>query len=273
MTAEIADPHVIVTPAVPNLRDLGGRATSDGGEVARGVVFRSATLDSPDVPTDPVLSALGIRTVVDLRTAGERATRPDLLPDGARSLALDVLAETAQAAAARSGTAQVADVARAPGGVVAAFAGVDAAARMRDTYRDLVVAPGALTAYRGLVDAVLDPAGVPVLFHCTAGKDRTGWGATVLLLAAGVDEDGAMEEFLAVNPAVRATFAPMLAQLEADGGDPTVLAPLLEVRPDYLTAAFDAMRERFGSFDAYLSDGLGLTPLRAEALRNVLRAG
>lgn len=267
MTTESADPHVIVTPAVPNLRDLGGRATADGGEVARGVVYRSAALDAPEVPDDPALAALGVRTVVDLRTAGERAARPDRLPGDARGVALDVLADIPQA-----GAAQVADVVRAPGGLADAFGSVDAAARMRETYRDLVVTRSALAAYRGLVDAVLDPAGVPVLFHCTAGKDRTGWGATVLLLAAGVDEAGATEEFLAVNPAVRATYAPLLAQLEAAGGDPTVLAPLLEVRPEYLAAAFDALHEAFGSFDAYLSDGLGLTPLRVERLRGVLRA-
>jgi protein-tyrosine phosphatase len=267
MTTQQVDPHVIVTPAVPNLRDLGGRATADGGTVARGVAFCSAELASDDVPSDPTLAALNIRTVLDLRTAGERTSRPDRLPDGARGVVLDVLASVPEA-----GAVQVGDAVRAPGGLASALAGVDVAGRMRNTYRGLVVSASALAAYRGLVEAVLDPAGPPVLFHCTAGKDRTGWGATVLLLAAGVDEAGATEEFLAVNPAVHATFAPMLAQVEAAGGDPTVLGPLLEVRPEYLAAAFDAMHERFGSFDGYLADGLGLSPIQAETLRNTLRA-
>ena len=104
---------------------------------------------------------------------------------------------------------------------------------------------------------VLDPTRTPVLFHCTAGKDRTGWAATILLLAAGVDEAGALDEFLAVNPAVRETFAPLLQQLAAAGGDPELLRPMLEVRAEYLQAALDTMRERFGSFDGYLRDGLG----------------
>ena len=108
---------------------------------------------------------------------------------------------------------------------------------MLAVYRRLVVGDAARTAYAAFVRTVIDPERRPVLFHCTAGKDRTGWAATILLLAAGVDEAGAMEEFLAVNPAVRVTFAPLLEQLAAVGGDPELLRPLLEVRAEYLQAA------------------------------------
>jgi protein-tyrosine phosphatase len=138
-------------------------------------------------------------------------------------------------------------------------------------YRRLVVGDAARTAYAAFVRTVLDPERRPVLFHCTAGKDRTGWAATILLLAAGVDEAGALDEFLAVNPAVRVTFAPLLEQLAAVGGDPELLRPLLEVRAEYLQAALDALRERFGTFDAYLRDGLGLSEIEVEALRRTLR--
>jgi protein-tyrosine phosphatase len=143
---------------------------------------------------------------------------------------------------------------------------------MRATYRQLVAGDAARTAYAAFVRTVLDPDRVPLLFHCTAGKDRTGWAATVLLLAAGVDEEGATEEFLAVNPAVRAVFAPLLAQLDATGEDSSVLVPFLEVRPEYLRAGLDEMRARYGSFDGYLRDGLGLSALEVEGLRRTLRA-
>jgi len=79
------------------------------------------------------------------------------------------------------------------------------------------------------------------------------------------------DEFLAVNPAVRETFAPLLAQLAAAGGDADVLAPMLEVRGDYLAAAFDQVDETHGSFDVYLTEGLGLTELEVEALRRTMR--
>lgn len=263
---EVPDPHVLTAPAVTNLRDLGGRRTADGGRVARGVVLRSGELSSDDVVDDPVLAGLGIRTVVDLRTAAEREARPERVPRGASLVEVDVLADMPRAAA----TAAASLLSR-PAALAEALDGTDVAEQMRVTYRRLVAAPAARAGYATLVRTVLDARGAPVLFHCTAGKDRTGWAATVLLLAAGVDEDDATEEFLAVNPAVRARFAPLLAQLEDAGGDPAVLTPFLEVRLDYLRAALDTVDDRFGSFDAYLHDGLGLGEVEVEALRRTLR--
>jgi protein-tyrosine phosphatase len=259
------DSHVLLSRAVTNLRDVGGRATADGGRVATGVAYRSALLADASVATDAALGDLGIRTVVDLRTDAERAERPDQLPAGAQLVVLDALADMPEGAAAQL-PVLLAD------GDTDVLTELDLAGEMLGVYRRLVVGDAARTAYAGFVRTVIDPEARPVLFHCTAGKDRTGWAATVLLLAAGVDETGAMEEFLAVNPAVRVTFAPLLEQLAAMGGDPELLRPLLEVRAEYLHAAFDALHDQFGTFDAYLADGLGLSPLEIEALRRTLRA-
>ncbi|GIG21291.1 aldo/keto reductase [Cellulomonas chitinilytica] len=263
---DVPDPHVVASVAVQNLRDLGGRPTGDGGSVARGVVFRSAELASDGVEDDPALAALGIRTVVDLRTEAEREARPDHVPAGADHRVLDVLADLPTAAAT-----QAAALVSAPAGLAGALAGTDVAEQMRATYRRLVVGDAARAAYAALVRTVLDADRTPVLVHCTAGKDRTGWAATILLLAAGVDEDGATEEFLAVNPAVRAVFAPMLAHLDALGEDSSVLVPFLEVRPDYLRAALDEMRATYGDFPGYLRDGLGLSPVEVEGLHRTMR--
>ncbi|WP_456786000.1 tyrosine-protein phosphatase [Cellulomonas sp. P5_C5] len=258
------DPHILLSPAVTNLRDLGSRATADGGTVATGVAYRSAELADFSVTTDAALADLGIRTVVDLRTDAERSGRPDQLPAGARLVVLDALADMPEGAAAQLPTLLA-------GGDTAVLADLDLAGQMLTVYRRLVVGRAARTAYAAFVRTVIDPEQRPVLFHCTAGKDRTGWAATILLLAAGVDEAGAMEEFLAVNPAVRVTFAPLLEQLAAVGGDPELLRPLLEVRAEYLQAALRTLHDEFGTFEAYLTDGLGLSPIEVEALRRTLR--
>lgn len=259
-----ADPHILLSPAVTNLRDLGGRATADGGTVARGVAFRSAELSADGVVTDAALADLRIRTVVDLRTDAERDPRPDQLPAGAQLVVLDALADLPTGAAAQLPTLLA-------GGDVHVLADLDLAGEMLTVYRRLVVGDAARTAYAAFARTVLDPERRPVLFHCTAGKDRTGWAATILLLAAGVDEAGALDEFLAVNPAVRTTFAPLLQQLAALGGDPELLRPLLEVRAEYLQAALSTLHGEFGSFQGYLTDGLGLSAIEVEALRRTLR--
>lgn len=260
-----ADPHILLSPAVTNLRDLGGRPTADGGHVATGVAYRSAELAAPSAATDAALADLAVRTVVDLRTRAERSSRPDHVPAGATLVELDVLADLPQGPAAQL-------PALLAGGGADALARLDLAEQMLAVYRRLVVGDSARRAYAAFVRVVIDPERRPVLFHCTAGKDRTGWAATILLLAAGVDEAGVTEEFLAVNPAVRETFAPLLQQFGAAGGDPDLLRPMLEVRAEYLQTALDAMRERFGSFDGYLSDGLGLSALEVETLRRTMHS-
>jgi hypothetical protein len=68
--------------SLPNLRDLGGWPTADGGRVRRGLLYRSVALDKLDEPGTAAVTRLGIRTVIDLRTEGERTAEPDRLPDG-----------------------------------------------------------------------------------------------------------------------------------------------------------------------------------------------
>lgn len=260
-----ADPHVLATDALANLRDVGGRTTADGRTVRRGVAFRSAELRAPAVADDPVVSGLGVRTVVDLRTAAERTAAPDVLPAGATGVHADVLAAAPDAPAADLG-----EILQRPQEAQRVLTALDPPAAMRRTYVDLVTSDAGRAGYATLLRTLLDPAAGPVLYHCTAGKDRTGWGTSVLLLALGVDEADVRDEYLAVNPAVRAMYAPFLRRFADVGGDPDLLAPLLEVHEAYLDAALAAVTEHFGTFDAYLRDGLGLTDDELTALRDAL---
>ncbi|NEE31551.1 tyrosine-protein phosphatase, partial [Streptomyces sp. SID7982] len=125
-----------------------------------------------------------------------------------------------------------------------------------ETYRKMVLSPGAAAAYRAFLETAADPAARPVLFHCTAGKDRTGWAAAVLLMILGAPRATVRSDFLAVNPAVRAAFAPQVTKFLDGGGDPAVAAAIIEVRPRYLDVALDAMDERWGGLDGYVRNGL-----------------
>ena len=259
----VTDPFARPSAAVPNLRDLGERPVAGGGRLPAGRLFRSGEPTGPAAAAD--LSRLGLAAVVDLRTAGEVAQRPDRLPDGVAYRHLDVLADMPPAMA--EGQAQLMSD---PVAFADTFGRVDPVAQMRRTYTELVVAPAARAAYAGLVRTVLEADGAPVLVHCTAGKDRTGWAVTVLLLAAGVQDGAVRAEYLAVNPAVRAAFAPLLARYTAAGAPPAMLVPMLEVRGEYLDAALTSVDDTFGGFDGYLRDGLGLTADETAALRVLL---
>jgi protein-tyrosine phosphatase len=97
-----------------------------------------------------------------------------------------------------------------------------------------------------------------VLFHCTAGKDRTGWMAALTYHILEVDPDEVMADYLASGPIVAAMLEPMREGIEARGIDLTALAPAMTVEPEYLDTSFEVMVREFGTLASYLTDGLGL---------------
>lgn len=254
--------RAVPAATVVNLRDLGGIALAPGSRVRQGVLLRSGQLSDLDTDHDMAVAALGIRTVVDLRTADERQWAPDRLPSGARLFVADVLGDNPGVTPARL-RALLND----PDGAVEVLGGGRAQELFAQTYRQMVLSPGAAAAYRAFVETAADAAARPVLFHCTAGKDRTGWAAALLLLIAGASRDVVRAEFLAVNPAVRGAFGPYVQRFLDAGGDPDIAAAIVDVRPRYLEAALDAMDERWGGLDGYLRNALRVPEAVLEKLR------
>jgi protein-tyrosine phosphatase len=122
-----------------------------------------------------------------------------------------------------------------------------------------VRAPGARAAYAELLSE-LATAPVPQLFHCTAGKDRTGWAAALLLEIAGVDRETILADYLLTNTFSSATRSKYLALIAEHLGDDKVAVyePTMIVDESYLQTAYDAAHELYGSVGGYLQDGLGL---------------
>ncbi|MFB7468427.1 tyrosine-protein phosphatase [Streptomyces sp. NPDC056224] len=256
------------TPAttVANLRDLGGTPLFGGRTVRPGLVLRSAQLDRLDPDADPVVAALGLRTVIDLRTGAERAAHPDRVPAGARLLVGDVLADRMNSGRVPA-AAQLTDLLSDPVVAEEYLGDGKAQALFGDVYRSFVSSASAQAAYRMLLTEAADPDAGPLLFHCTAGKDRTGWGATVVLSLLGADDETLMAEYLSVNPAVKQAFAPMIEGFTAAGGDPDIALALIGVFPGYLRAALDEVETRYGSMEKYVREGLGVSDGTVEALR------
>ncbi|MER6105730.1 tyrosine-protein phosphatase [Streptomyces sp. NPDC001832] len=257
--------RAVPASTVINLRDLGGIALGPDHRVRPGAVLRSGQLSGLDAAQDMAVAALGIRTVVDLRTADERASAPDRLPPGARLFVADVLGDNPRVAPARL-RALLAD----PVAAEQLLGRGKAEEMFAETYRQMVLSPGAAAAYRAFVETAADARARPVLFHCTAGKDRTGWGTALLLMLVGASRDVVRAEFLAVNQAVRGVYAPYVQGFLDAGGDPEIASAITEVRPRYLDMALDAMDERWGGLDGYVRDGLRIPEVAVERLRSGL---
>ncbi|MFI1970493.1 tyrosine-protein phosphatase [Streptomyces cinnamoneus] len=235
--------------AATNFRDAGGYRTSDGRWVRMGAVYRTGEVAKLTDADLAALERLGMRTDYDLRMKDERAKAPDRLPQGTRYVVADVVDDEDP-----SGNQPTTPEAM--------------AAAMDEAYRSYIWKPSARKAYGALLRDAAKPGSHGLFFHCTAGKDRTGWANAVLLTALGVDRATVMRDYLATNDYRAKENKEILDSLPPDVA--ALVTPALEARPAYLNAAFDEVEARYGSFDAYVRDGLGLTGQELDELRRNL---
>jgi protein-tyrosine phosphatase len=236
--------RLIALEGAPNFRDLGGYMTADGRRVRYGQLFRSGVLaDLSDTDLDR-LAAFGIKTIVDLRSPEEIASRPNRVPRGAVTLEVPVT-----------------DVSMSP---------TDIAAKLEAGSTDGLGAEMLLTgnrafarelraAFATLLELAMDASHRPMVFHCTAGKDRTGFGSALLLLALGVPRATVVDDYLFSNDCLAERHRAWLAQASDRISDLEPLRALMEVRREYLEAGLDAITDDHGTVDTYLRDALGVT--------------
>ncbi|QZP07619.1 tyrosine-protein phosphatase [Caenibius sp. WL] len=223
-------------PNLANLRDVGGYRTEDGNWVRMGVALRSSELSHLETADRLALEKLNVTTVVDLRHVDERKTEPDDLPDRVRYVVADVFANTSD---------EMGDVQS----LIETGRANEVLIRLN---RMMVSSPSARRAYGDMFRILADDTAGPVLFHCTAGKDRAGWAAAALLTLLGVPRETIYRDYLLSNEYRAADIA---ANVEKLG---TAYVPLQRAEPQYLAAAFDEVEQRYGTFANYLRSGLGL---------------
>ncbi|MFC9584766.1 tyrosine-protein phosphatase [Streptomyces yangpuensis] len=245
----------IVLQGAVNVRDLGGYRTWTGGQVRQGLVYRSDALSKLTDADVTTVSGLGLTKVIDFRIPMEvQYDGADRLPAG--------LSPTARPVSDLGlyGTLVGAIGSGDPVTQEQMLGGGRAEAYMRDIYRTFVTGPENRAQFAATLRELADGRQGPVLYHCTSGKDRTGWVSYVLLRALAVPEEAAERDYLASNTFRAAYDARVRAGLKQSGRmqNPDLLIPLQEVRQDYLDSATAQMEADYGSFYGYLTQGLGL---------------
>jgi protein-tyrosine phosphatase len=259
--------HSVAAPALDtprlasadNFRDLAGtdHAYDTGdGHMTSASVYRSNALEVTDDDL-ATLEGLDISTVIDLRTDQEKAEHPDRVPAGADYVEVDVVGGATTAANPTDG--------------LSVDSPEEAATLLGDLNRDFVTDEGMRAQIGKAVTAVVEADG-PVVFHCTAGKDRAGWVSAVLQLAAGVAEADVIDNYLATNDYSKKRIDATTDQVREEKGDRAAetYKVLLGVQESFLRSGLDAMKEFYGDVDTYLVDGLGLDVSTVQALKDKL---
>ena len=240
-------PTPLSLSGAPNFRDLGGYVTASGHSVRRHRFFRSDHLGAL-APADlsALATALGAPLrVLDLRGVNERLLAACAIP-GATVHSLPIEPTIVQ---------KLQDL-------LAAGEQLDEAttvALIQDTYRGFV--RGNTPRFSAFLGHRLDEADTaPLVFHCTAGKDRTGFAAALLLLALGVPRDTVLHDYLLTNDR-------LAARVHSGALPPQVARVLWRVQPEFLAAAFEAVDADYGGLEGYLRDGLLLGTAQQRRLR------
>lgn len=255
-----------------NVRDLGGTPTADGRVIKDGLLFRGDQL-YPATPTDlSKLCELGIKTVIDMRSQAECDEKPDPQVEGIRYLHLPIVTDvSAGITHDRKSDESIMDTLSSGAGVDEAFVN----AYMSVFYMMFVDDEFAISQYARLIDEVVASAerGEGVLWHCTAGKDRSGFAAVILQEILGVDRDVIMADYLASNAFLANRVEGIMGEFEkALTSDAALNAArrFFTAEPEYLSVSYKAVDKLYGGFDGFLEQQIGVDVERRQYIVDLL---
>ena len=262
MTNPTAMHQQSIITSTPNLRDAGGYATQDGGRVRSGLLYRSEQLSKITDADMLVLEKLGLKKIYDLRTVDERAEQIDRIPVNAAYVVVDVLADEKGTA-----PAELLHLLSNPQEANAKLGGGKAAALFAHGYTTFVSLPSARKGFSQMFRELTDEHNLPALFHCTTGKDRTGWVSAALLSLCGVSKEDVLHDYLLSNDFILAEYHALIEKLTNSGIEKDILLSILGVHHDYLEASFEEMHKQFGGIEDYFAKGLSINEAGQQALR------
>lgn len=262
--------RVLDLEGTSNTRDIGGYSTDDGRVVQFGQIYRSDKLSRLTADDFAELEAIGVKTVIDLRTKDEHDHDPTVWQGEQPPRFVHLPIGDADDPWYRKQHRMVKSN---------RFSAAQSTDQMIDGYR--MIADVGVPSYRRLMDIVLDPANHPILIHCNAGKDRSGVAVALILEALGVDRSIIMDEYLLTNEINRAAEK---AELMAGSGRESIgrragrapsaeaWFPLIGVDQRMLETYWAHIDEGYGSMDAYLAE-LGVGSVERGFLAEALTTG
>ena len=236
---------------IANFRDMGGYPTTDGQEVKWGVLYRAGTLAESSNADLQSLEKLKLHTLIDFRSSIEKEEEPNRLPDptGFTVVEIPTLDDGNKALVGEI-------MERIETGN---FDGFDPNKSMLEANRQF--ASTFTPQFRQFVHTVMEADGAPIVWHCSAGKDRTGFAAAILLRILGVPQEVVIQDYMTSKQYALDARKSQLMLLRLFKGDEAAdkLSIMMGVEENWIRAAFEEIDATWGSFDRYVHEGLGLT--------------
>jgi protein-tyrosine phosphatase len=250
--------HLIFSGA-QNFRELGGYPALDGKSIRWKRLYRSDALHKLTWNDLKRLNGLGLARIIDFRSQFEKNQQPNRLPPelASRLVEIPILDSSTQFVQASRDE------------VIRKLKSIDPVHFLTQTNVEL--ATRYTPEMRKFMEVLLSADGGPVLIHCTAGKDRTGFAAAILLRILGVPQEIVMADYLLTNQYVITAHRWRLSLLRLWKGKQVAqtVTGMLQAQPAYLSAAFQAIDQNHGSFDGYIRNALQLTASDVEYLKSL----
>ncbi|EEW68169.1 hypothetical protein HMPREF0518_0890 [Lactobacillus helveticus DSM 20075 = CGMCC 1.1877] len=247
-----------------NFRELGGYETLSGKKIKMHKLLRTGNLADLSPFDKKFLTDYGVKYDVDFRSKEEVYNQPDRVPDGVEYIYDPVFSEdlTNSSKSLNDLNKQAAND---------ADFGFD---HMHYAYEDMIESESAQNAYRKLFEVLLknDGENESVIFHCTAGKDRTGFGAMLVLSALGVPFSTIKKDYLLTNITTKDFVDSMVEHARQNGRNENVLQSIRDiqsVRPEYLDHAIKVLNDEYGGINNYLRDVMKLSSADIMKLREI----
>jgi protein-tyrosine phosphatase len=261
----VAAERLVPLEGTLNFRDLGGYRTADGRQVRWGRVFRSDALGTLTDADLTYLEHLGVRLICDFRDDLETQRAPSRVPDHPdlriERFPIGAGGDTNNVSADRQDG--LTDL------VLAGKLGEVSAEMLGDFYVGMLESRSEPLV--SVLERVADPANHPLVFHCTAGKDRTGVLAAMLLSVLGVGRETILDDYELTDryrtPHRLAEVGPRLA---AKGVDLDKVRALFSAQRAVLARTLDTIDARYGSVPAFLTGEAGMEPATLDRLRDHL---
>ena len=250
-----------------NTRDLGGFPAADGKKIRSGKLIRSGRLYKVPQSTVQALQNIGVSTIVDMRIERERLEYPCTPIPGARHINLPLICAATTGITSEKSMAST--MLKESKRIKTEFGNADN--YMKSVYEIILFSPESQQMLKEFLDLVRDEEGT-ILWHCNAGKDRTGISAMLLEFLLGVDEDLIIEDYCIsekyFQPSMRRAqrfglfIAPIPLQFKR------ILYALMAAKPEYIISAIETIKERHGTVIDYCKEALGVTDEDIKILRD-----